>query len=68
MGEVHGFVLTMPGGIGALLLLALSVYAIVSIVGSGAAMITKVLWILIVLFMPLLGFIAWLLLGPGRNG
>lgn len=51
-------------GIGGFILLALVIWAIVSVVGSTASTGGKVIWILILLFLPLLGFIAWLILGP----
>lgn len=54
-------------GVGGLILLALDIWAIVSIVGSGATTGSKVLWVLIVLLLPLLGLILWLLFGP-RGG
>lgn len=51
-------------GIGGLILLALMIWAIISVIGSNATTGTKVLWVLLVLFLPLLGFLAWLLFGP----
>jgi hypothetical protein len=51
-------------GIWGFLLLVAVIYAIVSVVGSSASSGKKVLWILLILFLPLLGFILWLLLGP----
>lgn len=51
-------------GLGGLILLVLDVWAIVSIVSSDASTGRKVLWTLLVLILPLLGFIAWLLAGP----
>ncbi|PJN95988.1 hypothetical protein CNY89_05205 [Amaricoccus sp. HAR-UPW-R2A-40] len=51
-------------GIGGFILLALVIWAIVSVVGSNASTGGKVIWILALLFLPLLGFIAWLLFGP----
>ncbi|MBP7000394.1 PLD nuclease N-terminal domain-containing protein [Amaricoccus sp.] len=51
-------------GIGGFILLALDIWAIISIVGSGASTGSKVIWVLVILFLPLLGFIAWLLFGP----
>ncbi|WP_340107845.1 PLDc N-terminal domain-containing protein [Pikeienuella sp. HZG-20] len=54
-------------GVGGLILLALDIWAIVSIVGSGASTGSKVLWVLIVLLLPLLGLILWLIFGP-RGG
>lgn len=51
-------------GIGWFVLLALDLWAIVSVVGSNASTGRKVIWVLVVLFLPFLGFIAWLLFGP----
>jgi hypothetical protein len=51
-------------GIGGLIILGLSLWAIVSIIGSDASTGRKVLWCLFVLVLPVLGFIVWLLAGP----
>jgi hypothetical protein len=51
-------------GIGGFILLALDIWAIISVIGSNAGTGTKVVWVLAILFLPLLGFIAWLLFGP----
>lgn len=51
-------------GIGGLIVLALNIWAIVSIVGSSARTGSKVLWTLLVLVLPVIGFIIWLLAGP----
>lgn len=51
-------------GIGGFILLVLDIWAIVSIVSSAASTGKKVLWCLLVLILPLLGFIIWLLFGP----
>ncbi|MEQ9607939.1 MAG: PLDc N-terminal domain-containing protein [Kiloniellaceae bacterium] len=56
------------GGILGLIILALDIWAIVNIVGSGASTGAKVLWILLVLILPVVGLIIWLLAGPrGRR-
>ncbi|WP_163025837.1 PLD nuclease N-terminal domain-containing protein [Chachezhania antarctica] len=56
-------------GIGGLILLALDIWAIVSIIGSGASTGKKVLWCLLVIILPLIGFIIWLIAGPrGSRG
>lgn len=52
------------GGIFGLIILALDIWAIVSIIGSGATTGAKVLWILLVLLLPVIGLIIWLLAGP----
>ncbi|MGR3698204.1 MAG: PLDc N-terminal domain-containing protein [Roseovarius sp.] len=54
-------------GIGGIILLILDIWAIISVVGSGATTGKKVLWVVLVLLLPLLGFILWLLFGP-RSG
>lgn len=51
-------------GIGGFILLVLDIWAIVSIVGSNASTGKKIVWVLVILFLPLLGFIAWLFFGP----
>jgi hypothetical protein len=51
-------------GIGGLILLALDIWAIISVVGSRDGTGSKVIWVLVILFLPLLGFIAWLFFGP----
>ncbi len=51
-------------GIGGFILLVLNIWAIVSIIGSNATTGSKVLWTLLVLVLPLIGFIAWLITGP----
>jgi len=55
-------------GIGGLLLLGLNIWALVSIIGSGATTGSKVLWCLFVLILPLIGFIVWLIAGPRSSG
>ncbi|EYD74850.1 hypothetical protein Rumeso_03580 [Rubellimicrobium mesophilum DSM 19309] len=51
-------------GIFGLIVLALDIWAIVSVVNSTAATGTKVIWVLVILILPVLGFLAWLLFGP----
>ncbi len=52
------------GGLVGLIVLALDVWAIVSILGSTAGTGAKVLWVLLVLLLPIIGFIIWLVAGP----
>jgi hypothetical protein len=52
------------GGIISLIILALDIWAIVNILGSGASTGAKVLWILLVLILPVVGLIIWLVAGP----
>lgn len=51
-------------GIGGFIVLILNIWAIISIVGSSATTGSKVLWTLLVLVLPVLGFIIWLITGP----
>lgn len=51
-------------GLGGLILLALNIWAFISIIGSNRATGNKVLWCLLVLLLPLIGFIIWLIAGP----
>ena len=51
-------------GIGGLIVLALDIWAIISVVGSSASTGRKVLWILLVLILPIVGFVIWLIIGP----
>lgn len=57
------FNLNVGGPIG-LLILILDIWAIVSTIGSRASTGMKVLWVLLILFLPLLGVILWFFLGP----
>ena len=46
------------------IVLVLDVWAIVSILGSNRGTGAKVLWTLLILILPVLGFIIWLIAGP----
>ncbi len=52
------------GGLFGFILLICVIYAIVKTVQSGASTGTKVVWILVLLLLPFLGFILWFFLGP----
>lgn len=54
-------------GLWGLLVLIADVWAIVNIVQSSADTGKKVLWVVLVIVLPVLGFLLWLLLGP-RTG
>lgn len=51
-------------GLLSLIWLVIIIWAIVKTASSSAGTGAKVLWILLLLFLPLLGLILWLLLGP----
>ena len=55
------------GGLFGLLLLIADVWAIVNIFQSSAGTDRKVIWTVVVILFPLVGFVFWLLLGP-RTG
>ena len=54
-------------GLGGLIVLVADVWAIVNIFQSGASTGNKVLWTVLVVVLPVLGFILWFFLGP-RTG
>ena len=56
--------MTMVWGLMGLIVLGLQVWSIVSVVRSRAGTGAKVLWVLLILFLPILGFIIWLIAGP----
>jgi hypothetical protein len=51
-------------GLGGFILLVLNVWAVVSIFGSPASTGAKVIWTVVILLLPILGFIIWLIAGP----
>ena len=57
----------MGYGIAGLLILILDIYAIYRTLTSAAEPGMKVLWTLVILLLPVAGFIAWLVAGPGAR-
>ena len=51
-------------GLWGILVLIADIWAIVNIIQSGAATDRKVLWTVLVILLPVLGFLIWLLAGP----
>jgi hypothetical protein len=51
-----------------LLVLIADIWAIINIVQSGADSGKKVLWVVLVLVLPVLGFVLWWFLGPRTGG
>jgi hypothetical protein len=47
-----------------LVVLILDIWAIFKILTSGASGLSKTLWVLAILILPVVGFIAWLIAGP----
>tara|TARA_R110002072_G_scaffold2481_2_gene20627 strand:- start:126 stop:326 length:201 start_codon:yes stop_codon:yes gene_type:complete len=56
-----GYEVTGPLG---LLVLVLNVYAILQTARSNAPGIVRALWVVLIIVLPFVGFIAWILLGP----
>jgi succinate dehydrogenase/fumarate reductase cytochrome b subunit len=54
-------------GLWGLLVLIADVWAIVNIFQSGASTERKVLWTVLVILLPVLGFLIWLFAGPRTN-
>ena len=54
-------------GLFGLLVLVADVWAIVNIMGSGRKTGDKVLWVIIILLLPIVGWIIWLAAGPRAN-
>jgi hypothetical protein len=51
-----------------IIVLILDIWAIVSIIGSSASTGAKLLWVLLILILPVVGFIIWFFAGPrGRT-
>jgi phospholipase D-like protein len=50
-----------------LVVLILDIVAIMSLLKSGADTGTKILWLLLIVFLPLVGMILYFLMGPGRR-
>jgi hypothetical protein len=47
--------------------LLLAIWAIVGTLQSSADSVTKLIWVLIVLVLPIVGFVLWFLIGPGAK-
>lgn len=52
------------GGIIGLLVLIADIWAIINVIKSSASSGTKIIWVLVIIFLPVVGFIAWLIFGP----
>ncbi len=51
-------------GVWGLIVLVADIWAIVNIFQSGATTLAKVLWTLLVLILPVIGFVIWFFAGP----
>lgn len=55
---------SMFNGLLGLVILALDIWAILSVIKSNAETGIKVLWILLIVLLPVIGLIIWALMGP----
>jgi hypothetical protein len=52
------------GGLFGLLILIADLWAIISILTSRASWLGKGVWVLVIIFLPILGLLVWLVAGP----
>ena len=52
------------GGFLGLVLLVLDIWALINVLQSGTEMPKKVGWVVLILFLPMLGFLIWAFVGP----
>lgn len=64
MDSLFGSVGNAFGGLLSLIWLIIVIWAIVKVANSGASSLAKVVWIIVLIIFPLVGFILWLLFGP----
>ena len=64
MDNLFGSLGNAFGGLLSLIWLIIVIWAIVKVAKSGASTLAKVIWVLVLIFFPLIGLIAWLLFGP----
>lgn len=50
-----------------LVILVADIYAIIQVLTSPATTAAKIVWTLVILFLPVLGLIAWYFAGPKAN-
>jgi hypothetical protein len=53
--------------IAGVIVLLLDIWALVSILQSGGTPVEKLIWVILILVLPLIGFILWYLIGPGSK-
>ncbi len=51
-------------GVLGLIILILDIWAIIKVLGSSATAGMKLVWVLVILFLPVVGLILWFLFGP----
>lgn len=55
------------GSVFGLIIFVLDIWAIASIINSGATGRSKIIWVLVVAILPVAGLIAWWIAGPKAN-
>ena len=53
--------------VASVLVLLLDIWALVAIIQGGGTPVEKLVWVIIILVLPLIGFIVWYLIGPGSK-
>lgn len=56
--------MSMEYGLFGLVILALDIWGIINVLGSGASTGSKLLWILLIVILPVVGLIIWFMAGP----
>ncbi|MFV0293591.1 MAG: PLD nuclease N-terminal domain-containing protein [Paracoccus sp. (in: a-proteobacteria)] len=51
-------------GLISLIIFALNVWAIAQVINSGAEQKHKIIWVIVIAFLPVVGLIAWYFAGP----
>ncbi|ALE88907.1 MULTISPECIES: PLDc N-terminal domain-containing protein [Pseudomonas] len=54
-------------GLVGLIILVLDIWAIINVIKSSAGTGAKVIWVLLIIFLPVLGLIIWAIAGPRGN-
>ncbi|MGE8349020.1 MAG: PLDc N-terminal domain-containing protein [Pseudomonas protegens] len=54
-------------GLVGLIILALDIWAIINVLKSGTETGMKIIWVLLIIFLPVLGLIIWAIAGPRGN-
>jgi hypothetical protein len=47
-----------------LIVLVLDIWAVINVIGSSASGVAKILWTLLIIILPIVGFIIWFFAGP----
>lgn len=54
-------------GIFGIIALLLTIWGVVAVLQSGADSTTRLIWVLVVILLPVIGFLIWYLMGPGAK-